>query len=121
LIVVMDGHGHDQNRDGKAVASRGEPTGWRDLAACHGLGPVPFYGSGSEAARRCCRRCEVDEICFWFAMATEEEAGYRFGVWAGTTPAVRAQVATVIGTGFAQRRFLALVGSGGRPSVRERS
>jgi Transcription factor WhiB len=111
LIVVMDGHGHEQHRRGVTpVADRGDRVGWRDLAACRGIGPAPFYGSVG-AAQACCGRCRVDEVCFWFALATEEEAGYRFGIWAGTTPAARAQIATVIGAGYARRRFLALLGT----------
>jgi hypothetical protein len=117
----MDGHGHEQMRDVTPVVGRGDLVGWGDLAACRGVGPAPFYGSAAEVTQGCCGRCRVDEVCFWFALATEEEAGYRFGIWAGTTPAVRARIATVIGADYARGRFLGLVGADRRPPVWEQS
>jgi hypothetical protein len=47
------------------------------------------------------------EDLFWFALASEEEAGYRFGIWGRTTPTQRAYVATLTGTGYARRRLAA--------------
>jgi hypothetical protein len=84
-------------------------TDWRELAACRDMGPAAFYDTAPKAARARCRRCPVDELCFWFALTTEEEAGCRFGIWGGTTPDVRAYIARVSGAGYARRRFLALL------------
>jgi hypothetical protein len=61
----------------------------------------------------------VVEACFWWAIVAESDLGYRFGIWGGATPAVRAQVARVTGVGYARARFAAAAGqwqgSSGRP------
>jgi hypothetical protein len=84
---------------------------WRDLAACKGSGPSVFFGPSTAGARARCRRCVVQEICFWYALATEEESGYRFGVWGATTPALRRHIAALIGDGYAWRRLNELLES----------
>jgi len=82
-----------------------EPTSWRDLAACRGEGQATFFGPGSERARGRCVGCPVDEVCFWYAMASEEETGHRSGVWGRTTAAQRVRIARLIGPGYARRRL----------------
>ena len=88
-----------------------DQANWRDAAACKGAGPAVFFGTSPRAAKVSCRRCAVQEICFWYALATEEEAGYRFGVWGATTPALRHEIASLVGPGYARRRLGVLVGT----------
>lgn len=84
-------------------------TSWTELAACRQMGHSRFFAQSSSAARSICARCGVDEICFWFAMAHEEQVGYRSGVWGHTTPAMRKEIAALIGPGYAQRRLAAVL------------
>lgn len=81
---------------------------WRGWAACRGVAPAVFFDRGFMArALQLCRSCPVAEPCLWWAMATEENSGYRFGIWGGTTPAVRARMATVVGPDYVRRRLQA--------------
>ena len=58
-------------------------------------------------------------FCFWFALVTEERAGYRFGVWGGTTPARRSEIARLVGPGHAHGRLAGLVGTEAAAEARE--
>jgi len=80
---------------------------WRDQAACRGVEVAEFFGGRRARARGVarCRVCPVAEVCFWFAVVTEAETGYRFGIWGGASPAVRAQVAWVTGSDHARVRL----------------
>jgi hypothetical protein len=78
------------------------------------MGPTRFFARSASGARSICDRCRVEELCFWFAMANEERAGYRYGVWGRTTPAVREQIAVIVGRGYAVRRLRALLVEQGR-------
>lgn len=67
---------------------------WRDAAACRGSDPGLFHGSQPLRARAICARCPVAEVCLWTAMVDEAaNPPYRYGVWAGTTPARRERIA----------------------------
>jgi hypothetical protein len=90
-----------------AVDRRSLEYGWRQFAACRGLGPAAFFDELPRHALACCARCPVQEICLWYALAIEEEVGYRFGLWAGTTPTVRARIARVTGPGYSRGRLAA--------------
>lgn len=92
---------------------------WRELAACKGVGSAAFFGPRTQRGRERCACCRVDEICFWYAMATEEEDGCRSGVWGDTTPRLRETIAQLIGPGYARRR-LATLGRSTAPSERGR-
>jgi hypothetical protein len=94
------------------VGMRSLGHSWRRLAACRGVGPAPFFDELPRDALACCARCPVQEICLWYALAEEEKVGYRFGLWAGTTPTGRARIARVTGPGYARGRLAtALVAS----------
>lgn len=84
---------------------------WRDAAACKGVGPAVFFQTSPRAAKLSCRRCAVQEICFWYALATEEDTGYRFGVWGAKTPGLRGEIASLVGPGYARLRLGVLVGT----------
>jgi hypothetical protein len=91
------------DRPGERVAiwpvgagARSAAPGWMTDAACRGVGIGEFFAPDGRG-RRWCRCCPVAECCFWWAMVTEWETGFRFGIWGGATPAVRAQVAGVVG------------------------
>jgi hypothetical protein len=63
----------------------------------------------------------VAEVCFWWAVTVESDLGYRFGIWGGTHPAVRARIAWVTGIDYARARFVAAAmqwsaSSHGRPA-----
>ena len=61
---------------------------WRDQAACRDTDPDLFFPVGSTgpaieqiaAAKLVCRKCDVQDACLEFALATNQEAG----VWGGT-------------------------------------
>ena len=96
--------GPDRPRAARA-GSRLPPTSWMSDAACGGVGAGEFFDSRPTGRRRC-RRCPVAECCFWWAVVTEPaEAGMRFGIWGGATPAVRAKVAAVVGMTVARDRL----------------
>jgi len=70
---------------------------WRTLVACAGCDPNLFHNRACQrAALRCCALCPVAEPCLFTALVHEETAGYRFGVWGGTTAARRTQIATYL-------------------------
>ena len=81
---------------------------WTAHAACRGVGPDEFFGAGGRGRRRC-RVCPVVEVCFWWAVVAESDLGYRFGIWGGAPPAVRANVARVTGVDYARARLAAAV------------
>jgi hypothetical protein len=80
---------------------------WMEHAACRGVGASEFFGTAAAPGRERCRRCPVIDTCFWWAIVAESDLGYRCGIWGGATPAVRAQVAWVIGVDHARSRFTA--------------
>jgi hypothetical protein len=80
---------------------------WTADAACRGVGPDEFFGAGGRGRRRCRVISPVVEVCFWWALVAESDLGYRFGIWGGASPAVRANVAWVTGVDYARARFAA--------------
>ena len=62
----------------------------------------------SDRAKNCpdCA-CPVAEVCLWWAVAAEWDLSYRFGIWGGVGPAVRARLAELTGIGYARTRFVA--------------
>jgi hypothetical protein len=78
---------------------------WMQYAACRGVGAAEFFGTAAARGRKRCRVCPVREACFWGAIVFESDLGYRYGIWGGATPAVRAQVAWVTGVDYAWARF----------------
>jgi hypothetical protein len=81
---------------------------WSCRAACRGVGSAGFFGRRSGvAARARCGCCPVAEACLWWAMVVEEDSGYRFGLWGGTTPALRARMAKAAAVGYARGRLRA--------------
>jgi WhiB family redox-sensing transcriptional regulator len=57
---------------------------WRNDAACRRTDPVIFFpspGQSPDPAKRVCTACPVRAQCLDFALS----AGFRYGVWAGTT------------------------------------
>jgi hypothetical protein len=103
-----------------ARAADADATRWRDGALCRQMGPAAFYSRATAAALALCKRCPVDETCFWFALVIEERAGYRFGVWGGTTPARRAEIAHLVGPGYALGRLADLLGTKSVAEARKR-
>lgn len=79
--------------------------GWMADAACRGVGFDELFGAGA-GGRRWCRRPPVVEVCFWWAVLAECNAGYHFGIWGGASPGVRKQVGQVAGIGWARARLL---------------
>jgi hypothetical protein len=80
---------------------------WTEQAACRGVGASEFFGTATSKGRKRCRVCPVTEPCFWWAIVAESDLGYRFGLWGGATPTIRAQVARVTGVEYARSRFAA--------------
>jgi hypothetical protein len=82
---------------------------WMDLAACRGLATAEFFGDRTAMAkgRARCRGCPVAEVCLWWGVVAEWDLGYRFGIWGGAGPAVRARLARATGLGYAWARFVA--------------
>ncbi len=74
------------------------PEWWR-FAACRDSDPGLFHGTptGHLQAQRVCRRCPVAEICLWSAMVDEAPTPYRYGVWGGTRPRQRHEIADALG------------------------
>lgn len=79
---------------------------WSPRAACRGVGAAVFFDRARRGdAAPICSRCAVAEACLWWAMAVEEGAGYRFGLWGGTTPTLRSRIARAAGPGYARHRL----------------
>ena len=79
---------------------------WGLRAACRGVGAAVFFDrAGRGGAAPMCSRCAVTEACLWWAMAVEEGAGYRFGLWGGTTPTLRSRIARAAGPGYVRHRL----------------
>ena len=72
---------------------------WQRVAACRGSDPSLFHGTptGHHRAQLVCRRCPVAEICLWSAMVDEAPTPYRYGVWGGTRPRQRHELAEALG------------------------
>jgi len=107
---ASDRYGGAGRPAGKVDSSCAAPSeagwwAWMDDAACRGVGVEEFFGAAAHGGRWC-RRCPVVEVCFWWAMVVEADAGYHFGIWGGASPAVRARVAAVVGVGWARARLV---------------
>lgn len=81
-----------------AVPRRQLDDGWRELAACRDQPGEIFFEDGRGpshyvAARAVCRSCPVRAQCLEYALAVEAIVGYRFGCWAGLSPAQRSRLA----------------------------
>jgi len=106
---------------GLAALDRSELWAWMDDAACRGLGPDQFFGDNATMAkgRAHCHRCPVLEVCFWWGVVAEWDlSSYRFGVWGGVGPGVRARVARVTGIDYARARFVQLASQWWQESLR---
>lgn len=101
-----------------SVPTEADLWAWMDHAACRGVGCEEFFGRRAVMAkgRARCRVCPVAEICFWWAVVAESDLGYRFGIWGGTTPGLRARTAWVTGVDYARVRFVAEVAQWTRAS-----
>ena len=98
-------------RVGFAAPDRPELWAWMEDAACRGLGPAEFFGDWHTMAkgRRRCSACPVREICLWWGIVAEWDLScYRFGIYGGVGPSIRARIATVTGIGYARARFVEL-------------
>lgn len=108
-------------RPGSPRAATERPAGdlwaWMDQAACRGAAPAEFFGDPAARARgqARCRGCPVCEVCLWWALAVEAEVGYRFGIWGGLSPALRARIARVTGAAYARARFVTAAAAWARP------
>lgn len=65
---------------------RPEPEAtWRDYALCSEVGGdeiwFPEKGGSTKTAKAICRRCEVEDECLEYALATDQN----FGIWGGTS------------------------------------
>ena len=79
------------------------PVGrWQELVACRGRTDL-MYGD-ERGAMELCGRCPVRELCLWSTMASEE-AGCRFGVSGGTTPAQRERLGAGLSREAARRSY----------------
>ena len=62
---------------------------WRQKSACRNTDPDLFFPVGTtgpaldqiESAKAVCNRCEAQEACLEFALATNQESG----IWGGTS------------------------------------
>jgi hypothetical protein len=93
---------------GFAAADSAELWAWMGHAACRGLGTAEFFGDGTAMAkgRARCQSCPVAEVCLWWGVVAEWDLPYRFGIWGGVGPAVRARLAGATGLGPARARFV---------------
>ena len=125
-MVIATSPGQPQaERDATVVAGGGLDADlaaglatWSLRAACRGVGAAVFFDrAGRGEAAPVCSRCAVAEACLWWAMTVEEGAGYRFGLWGGTTPMLRSRIAHAAGPGYVRHRLrlamTALSGGGG--------
>ncbi len=82
---------------------------WMKEAACRGASLSEFFGKGAsrQRGRARCQACPVAEICFWWAVVAEWEAGYHFGLWGGASPVIRAEVTEATTLGHARSRLAA--------------
>ena len=102
----------------------GAGRAWMAQAACRGTGVAGFFGTPEEMTRaraQHCAGCPVQEICLWWAIGAEAEVGYRFGIWGGVGPAVRAQITSITGVGYARARLVAAAGVWAYESVGSQS
>ncbi len=72
---------------------------WWRSASGRGSDRALFHGTpvGHRQAQLVCRRCPVAEICLWSAMVGEAPTPYRYGVWGGTRPRQRHELAEALG------------------------
>lgn len=75
-------------------------THWRDRAACLNHPGDFHHGRGTSInrtahAKAICATCPVRDECMAFVMGLEDGIStyYRHGIWAGTTPDERAEIA----------------------------
>lgn len=90
------------------LSHRSEP--WYDEAACRDADTDVFFPSYREpaavsVAKGYCYRCPVSAECLADALAAERKLGptYRFGVFGGTTPIERAELAGSISKSVKKR------------------
>lgn len=92
---------------------------WRPYAACAYADTELFFDlrnpASRSAAKRLCASCPAAEPCLWAALAAEEIAGYRNGIWGGTTPAHRARIAATLPDIGLSATHLAVVASWSPP------
>ena len=97
---------------------------WRPYAACAQADTELFYEltnpTSRRAAKTVCAACPAAEPCLWAALATEAAAGYRYGIWGGTTPARRARIAATLPPVGLTATYLAVVGSWSPPQAAQR-
>ena len=102
----------------------GAEARWRLYAACAHTSPQTFYQPthpvSRRAAKQLCAACPVAECCLWAALAAEQIAGYRYGIWGGTTPARRARIAAGLPDMGLTATYLAVVASWSPPEPAER-
>lgn len=92
---------------------------WRLYAACAQAGTELFFEltnpTRRRAAKAVCATCPAAEPCLWAALAAEQTAGYRHGIWGGTTPARRARIAATLPPAGLAATYLAVIGSWSPP------
>ncbi|MGH9285919.1 MAG: WhiB family transcriptional regulator [Acidimicrobiales bacterium] len=113
MVSRTSAEGPEEQRDAALVVLGGldadlgaQLARWSPRAACRGQGTAVFFGRAHHGrAAAMCSGCAVAEACLWWAMAVEEDAGHRFGIWGGTTPALRARIGHVAGPGYGRGRL----------------
>lgn len=82
---------------------------WPAWASCADIAPKTFYSTrpaDRARAAAACQHCCVLDVCLWSALVEEEPSGYHYGFRGGLTPAARALIQSVIGSGEACVRLL---------------
>lgn len=94
---------------------------WRPYAACAQTDIELFYELANPTRRRdakaVCAACPAAEPCLWAALAAEQAAGYRYGIWGGTTPARRARIAATLPPVGLAATYLAVAASWSPPAA----
>jgi WhiB family redox-sensing transcriptional regulator len=71
--------------------------GWKDQAACRETGIGPFFNrrtqADKDATEAFCGSCPVKAECLAYALKHEKSDNLRIGVWGGTSPADRIEIA----------------------------
>lgn len=66
---------------------------WHARAACRDMDSGIFFEGRTDYAREICEGCPVRNRCLEYAVVTNQS----FGVWGGTTPAMRRKIRKQIG------------------------
>lgn len=97
---------------------------WRPYAACAQTDTELFYEltnpTSRRAAKAICATCPAAEPCLWAALAAEQAAGYRYGIWGGTTPARRARITATLPPIGLMAAYLAVAASWSPPAALKR-